>query len=94
MKIELNEDDIKISVLNIPIESLSEEFLEFLKETPIDYKDVDEYLGEYLYTETTLHEYLYEEEEDKYSQEVKETVQNIADLMTMHDCSYFRVIKY
>ena len=93
MKIELNEDDIKMSVLNIPIESLSEPFLQFLVKVPCDYKDVDERLGEDLYTETTLHEYLYEEEV-KYSQDIKETVQNIADLMTIHDCAYFRVLKY
>ena len=94
MKIELDKNSIKVSILNIPEESLSEAFHEFLGEkVTIEYKDMNKGLGEDLYIEEDLHEVLYTEE-DKYPEEIKETVQNIADLMTMHDCCYFRIIKY
>jgi hypothetical protein len=86
--IELDEDDIKVSCLNIPGNQLPDGLVKILIEDGEGWcAYVDNILGmtEHMFCLDTVLENIDTEE---YTKEIEE----IAKLMEEHDCAYFRII--
>jgi hypothetical protein len=84
----LDEEDVKVSCLNIPSNQLPETLVEILEDGDrwCSYMDNSSSLQEHLYSLEDLAENL--NDPDEYAEEIEQ----IKQLMEEHDCAYFRII--
>ncbi len=90
IEIKLDPDDIKVSCLNLPDNQLPVEMVAFIRKSAPNYKDWSESLAEDMYTvDDTLDALSDYDTNGKYA----EHMTALMELMGVHGCSYFRLIK-
>lgn len=84
----LDEEDIKVSCLNIPSNQLPEPLVEILEdgEKWCTYMDNSAYAQEHMYSLDDLDEHI--DNAEGYTEEIEQ----IKQLMEEHDCAYFRIV--
>jgi hypothetical protein len=89
--IQLDQDDIFISCLNISSNQVPGEFLDWLEALePYTYMDTNDLL-EHMYSMDELHEKLEERPIEKAQFDT--LLEEITVLMVQYNCAYFRLIK-